>query len=82
MPAPLEFIRHCRAVGRWKLKQGDINTEASYYIEELAKELEIAPGIVAGRLQFDKIWLPVVGNNLKHRYKIEDLLASETNAAA
>ena len=50
--------------------------------EELAKELKIAPGIVAGRLQFDKIWPPVVGNNLKHRYKIEELLASETGVAA
>jgi HTH-type transcriptional regulator/antitoxin HigA len=44
---------------------------------ELAKDLGISPGIVAGRLQFDKIWLPFVGNNLKRRYSIEELLKNE-----
>ncbi len=50
--------------------------------EELAKELGIAPGIVAGRLQFDKAWKPMVGNKLKHHYNLEELLASETGVAA
>lgn len=66
-PAALKQMRQ-RHSGRMPVKAG----------EELAKELEIAPGIVAGRLQFDKIWPPAVGNNLKHHYKIEELLASET----
>jgi HTH-type transcriptional regulator / antitoxin HigA len=46
--------------------------------EELARQLGIAPGIVAGRLQYDRIWMQVVGNNLKLRYTIEELLPSET----
>lgn len=47
--------------------------------EELAEKLGIAPGIVAGRLQFDKVWLPMVGNNLKRRYTIEELLGASAS---
>ena len=42
--------------------------------EELAHELGIAPGIVAGRLQFDGIWPRFVGARLKRRYSMEILL--------
>ena len=41
---------------------------------ELAKKLGISGGIVAGRFQFDRIWQPFTGNELKCRYQIADLL--------
>jgi addiction module HigA family antidote len=44
--------------------------------EELAHELGIAPGIVAGRLQFDGIWQRFVGAKLKRQYSLELLLGS------
>jgi addiction module HigA family antidote len=44
---------------------------------ELAKLLNISSGIVAGRLQFDGIWKPFVGNELKKRYEIKELLSEE-----
>lgn len=47
--------------------------------EALAKELGIAPGIVAGRLQFDKIWLPKIGNGLKRFFKPEELVGSDAS---
>lgn len=45
--------------------------------QELAQKLGIAPGIVAGRLQFDRVWLQVVGNNLKRRYTIDELIGGK-----
>lgn len=47
---------------------------------ELAKKLGISGGIVAGRLQFDRIWVRFVGNEMKRRYQISDLVP-ETAAA-
>ncbi len=41
---------------------------------ELAKKLGISGGIVAGRLQFDRIWLRFVGNDMKRPYQITDLV--------
>ncbi|GAA5146413.1 ImmA/IrrE family metallo-endopeptidase [Prosthecobacter algae] len=46
----------------------------------LAKQLGISEGIVAGRLQFDRIWMRFVGNELKRRYDVSDLLTSEAAA--
>ncbi len=45
--------------------------------EELAEQLGISKGIVVGRLHFDGIWKPVCGNNLKVRYKIDELLSEQ-----
>ena len=46
--------------------------------KELADKLGISHGIVAGRPQYDRIWLPFVGNNMKTRYTIEELVPNET----
>jgi addiction module HigA family antidote len=48
--------------------------------EELAAELGISRGIVAGRLHHDKLWKPFFGQELKLRYSIEELLGCEANA--
>lgn len=50
--------------------------------KELAKSLGIAEGIVAGRFHHDGIWKPFFGNELKQRYRIDDLLCSELHDAA
>ncbi len=42
--------------------------------QELADTLGIAAGIVSGRLQFDGIWIRSIGNGLKRRYSLDDLL--------
>ena len=42
---------------------------------ELAKKVGISGGIVAGRLQFDRIWVRFVGNEMKRRYQISDLVS-------
>jgi HTH-type transcriptional regulator/antitoxin HigA len=47
---------------------------------ELAKKLGISGGIVAGRLQFDRIWMRVVGNNMKRRYEISELVSGTVSA--
>ncbi len=46
--------------------------------EELAEELGIARGIVAGRFHFDKTWKVFVGAKMKCHYTIESLLGKET----
>jgi hypothetical protein len=48
--------------------------------KELARQLGISEGIVAGRLQFDRIWVRFVGNDMKRRYEIEDLLPEALSA--
>lgn len=44
---------------------------------ELASLLGVAPGIVAGRFQYDKIWLPAVAHKLKRGFTVDELLASQ-----
>jgi HTH-type transcriptional regulator/antitoxin HigA len=41
--------------------------KSKFAVNEFARKLGIAPGIVVGRLQHDQIWLPQDGNGLKHR---------------
>lgn len=41
---------------------------------KLAAELRIAPGIVAGHLHHEKIWLPMVGHQLKKRFTVNPIL--------
>ena len=47
---------------------------------ELARKLGISGSIVAGRLQFDRIWERFVGNDTKQRYAIEELVPDEVTA--
>ncbi len=49
--------------------------------KELASKLGIAEGIVAGRFHFDRIWHPSFGNDLKRRYKIDELGAADAITA-
>lgn len=44
--------------------------------QELAVRLGIAPGIVAGRFQHDKIWPQDMGNQLKRRFTADELLGA------
>lgn len=48
--------------------------------KELARQLGISEGIVAGRLQFDRIWVRFVGNDMKRRYEISELVSEAMSA--
>ncbi|MDZ4288821.1 MAG: ImmA/IrrE family metallo-endopeptidase, partial [Prosthecobacter sp.] len=65
-----------------KLKQRHQGKMPVKAARQLAVQLGIAPGIVAGRLQFDKIWVRFVGNDMKRGYSIEDLLGSDAHTVA
>lgn len=66
---PSDEIRKTRAEngGKLPVKAG----------EDLAKKLGIAPGIVAGRLQYDRAWTRFTGNQLKRSYTVEDLIGEK-----
>ena len=66
---PTQAIREMRQryEGKMPLKAG----------EQLAGELGIAPGIVAGRFHFDKTWKVFVGAKMKRHYTLESLLGVE-----
>jgi addiction module HigA family antidote len=70
-----EFLVPAAAIKRIRQKYQGMPLAAG---EELARELGISPGIVAGRLQYDKIWLPPVAHKLKRRFKQEELVGFDT----
>ena len=68
-----EFLVPTQAIRAVRARHGGkMPTKAA---EELADKLGIAVGIVVGRLQFDGIWKQMVGNTLKRRYTVQELLS-------
>jgi HTH-type transcriptional regulator/antitoxin HigA len=67
-----EFLIPTRAIREMQQRHGGKMPVSAG--KELAHELGIAPGIVAGRLQFDGIWQRFVGAKLKRPYSLELLL--------
>jgi addiction module HigA family antidote len=66
------LIPSARITEMSRQKGGKMPVEAA---RELADQLGISEGIVAGRLQFDGVWKPFVGAQLKRRYEIKELLS-------
>lgn len=75
-----EFLIPTEAILAMRQKHGGKMPKSAG--KELAKQLGIAEGIVAGRFHYDRIWQPFVGNELKLRYKLEDLMPSAFHEAA
>ncbi len=71
-----EFLIPTEEITKLRARNGGkMSVEAG---RELASKLKISSGIVAGRFQFDRIWKPFTGNDLKRRYQITDLLPETT----
>lgn len=73
-----EFLIPSEEIRKVREKHGGKMPVSAAY--ELAKKLGISGGIVAGRLQFDRIWMRVVGNNMKRRYEISELVSGTVSA--